>query len=218
MNECVTSTELARTDTPTPAAPAESMSPPVVLERIKMSRDGPPVTFEIPREDGFTEKTPTIFGIILHHRASNTRYAEAYGSGTGRPECHSNDGVRGMGDPGGLCCECVYNRFGSGGGNRKACKNRQLLYLQLLDRPLPLTMLVPANSLRTFSAYRVQQLQDGCFPGRIITKIQLKEAVSASGFLFTQIVFERERVLTTDETTKADQMTVFVRKYDASRK
>ena len=41
----------------------------------------------------------------------------------------SFDGVTGIGNPGGNCQNCPYNKFGSGEGQSKLCKNKRMLYM-----------------------------------------------------------------------------------------
>ena len=100
-----------------------------VFDRIKMP-SGDTTVFQIPSEDPDEPELAKEFSaVILHHHPIRAYFKEKYTGGTNPPDCGSLDAVEGHGNPGGACESCIYNAFGTGENNAKACKERRRLYL-----------------------------------------------------------------------------------------
>ena len=99
------------------------------IDRVKLPAGGG-TAFEVPAEDGEdTEMVKDITGVILYNHPAFAYYASAFAGGHAAPDCSSIDGVTGVGTPGGDCRTCPYNKFGSGDGQSKLCKNKRMLYI-----------------------------------------------------------------------------------------
>ena len=168
------------------------------LDRVKWPGAGA-TAFELPGDDEDGELTKELRGVIVYHHPAFSYYREKYSGGNQPPDCGSFDGKVGIGCPGGRCTDCYYNRFGSGEGNSKACKNRRLVYLLQEGELFPVMLSVPTGSLREFSQSAKRQLSRGRKLSDIITRITLKKATSTSGIVFSQAVFTMERVLSPEE-------------------
>ena len=186
------------------------------FDRIKMPSGGS-TTFEIP--DGNGEETTTvkeITGVILLHHPAFAYYREKYSGGSNPPDCGSFDGVNGIGDPGGKCANCPLNRYGSGDGQGKACKNRRMIYILMEGELFPMVLSLPTGSLREFTNYIKRQLSKGKKLNRIVTRITLKKASNSSGITFSQAVFAPVRVLTDEENAALEKVIETVKSYAAN--
>ena len=99
------------------------------LDRVKLPAGGG-TAFEVPADDGEgTDMVKELRGVILFNHPAYAMYRDKYAGGNAAPDCSSFDGITGCGNPGGACADCPYNKFGSGDGKSKLCKNKRLLYI-----------------------------------------------------------------------------------------
>lgn len=187
----------------------------LTFDRVKIPAGGA-TAFEIPGDNDDTEMVKEIRGIILLHHPAYAYYRDKYQGGSNPPDCGSFDGVNGTGDPGGLCAECPYNRFGSGEGQAKACKNRRMLYILMENEMFPVTLSLPTGSLKEFTKYVKRQLSRGRKLSRIVTRISLKKASSASGITYSQTVFSFDRMLNSYEAENVVSLVEQVKQYAAN--
>ncbi len=188
----------------------------LTFDRIKIPAGGS-TAFEIPDGDGDdTTMVKDITGVILLHHPAYAYYTEKYAGGSNPPDCGSFDGVAGVGNPGGSCSKCMYNQFGSGDGQSKACKNRRMIYILMEGEIFPMVLSLPTGSLKEFTKYLKRQLSKGRKLNQIVTKISLKKATSGSGIAFSQAVFAFDRVLRPEEKTAITAVTESVKAYAAN--
>jgi len=161
-------------------------------DRVKIPSALSPM-FEVPGEDGESEMVKELRGVIVLQHPANSYYRDAYAGGSNPPDCGSYDGL--VGSTGQECAACPYNRFGSGDGQAKACKNKRLLYILPEGELFPQLFALPTGSLRPFTDYLKRQLSKGRRLNQIVTKITLKRASNAGGIAYSQCVFTCERVL-----------------------
>jgi len=129
------------------------------------------------------------------------------------PDCGIFDGVSGIGNPGGPCQTCPFNKFGSGEGKAKACKNRRMLYVLREGEVFPLMLNLPTGSLKEFTNYVKHQAAKGRRLNQVVTKISIRRATSGEGMDFSQAQFAFERMLTAEERAVIAQMTEQVKSY-----
>lgn len=69
--------------------------------------------FEIPGLGDESEMVSEIEGIIVFHTPARAYFEKSYEETGGgeQPDCRSNDGIHGVGDPGGLCPKCQLAQF-----------------------------------------------------------------------------------------------------------
>lgn len=169
------------------------------LDRIKIPSGGGTV-FEVPTdEEGEADMVKEITGVILHNHAVNSYYKEKYSGGSNPPDCGSFDGKFGVGTPGGDCKSCSFNKFGSGDGKSKACKNRRTLYILQENEFFPVSLSLPPGSVGSYTNYVKRLVSKGLRPNGVVTKITLKKATSSDGINYSQAVFKNERLLTVQE-------------------
>ncbi len=171
------------------------------FDRVKLPAGGA-TTFEIPSSDGEdSELVKELTCVILYNHPAFAYYVDKYAGGNNPPDCGSFNGITGVGTPGGNCASCPFNKFGSGEGQSKACKNKRMLYILREGEIFPIMLSLPTGSLKTFTKYVKSQLSKGRKLIDVVTKITLKKATSASGIAFSQAVFSMDRVLTSEERT-----------------
>jgi len=183
------------------------------LDRIKIPAGGS-TAFEIPTGDSDEpEMVKEITGVILFNHPANSYYKDKYTGGSNPPDCSSFDGIHGTGTPGGNCKTCPYNKFGSGDGKSKACKNRRILYILREGQLFPVILNLPVGSSGAYKNYVKHLLTQRSSLSRVVTTISLKKAMSDSNIAYSQAVFKLVRQLTEDEVNSlaplVDQMKTY---------
>lgn len=178
------------------------------LGRIKLASSGLPV-FEVVEPGSDDSDTPkTIDAVILFAQKQNVRWpADSNTVGGQLPECRSNDGITGY-DQAGMaldCASCPMNQFGSAPNGGKACKNTVVLYLIRPadgDRPadlLPLKMVLPATSIRSFNNYRLMLATRGAKMPGVLTRLSVNKAQNKAGVAYGEAAFKLAGKLPEDQ-------------------
>jgi len=162
----MTGTDIVKVDSFAALAPSERMQKVLdenlggggtfALSRIAVPTSGG-VAWAIPGASGI-ESVPVLRAIILHHHQCRA-YWQGEFSGSEPPDCSSDDGVRGVGSPGGACAQCPFSQWESstkGDGKGQACKAQHRLYTQREKAAFPFILTLPPTSLRNWDVYRVQ--------------------------------------------------------------
>lgn len=185
------------------------------FERIKIPAAGMTV-FEIPGENPDSPETVKEFSaVILHHHPLYAFYTDKYTGGSNPPDCGSFDGIIGVGNPGGDCSKCQFNKFGSGENGAKACKNRRRIYLLCEGEIFPMLLSLPTGSLKDFTRYIMRLLSKGKKSNAVVTKFSLKKATNNSGIAYSQAQFSVARDLTGEEFALISRLTEQVKTFSA---
>jgi hypothetical protein len=157
----------------------ESVSP-SDLNRIKVPAGGS-TTWVYQDSDGEEKSAKTLDGIIVHIARRRAYWPSKKLTGE-RPTCSSDDAIRGVGTPGGLCgasgkpgC-CPYNEFGSAVGDDgtprsgKACKEKKLIFILRPGQMLPDIVDAPPSSLKQLRTYQFRLGVPFC---SIVTRLAL---------------------------------------------
>lgn len=172
------------------------------LTQVKVPAGGG-MTWAVPHPDGeqdFRELT----GVILFAQNTRAYYSSGVGEGpAGPPDCASDDGITGVGTPGGTCATCPLAQFGSAVRNGQpaagqACGSKKLLYLLLPDRILPVVVSAPATSLKAIQAYMGGLLQVGQPIYSVETTLTLKRE-ERGGNKFSVIVANKSGNLSPED-------------------
>lgn len=186
------------------------------FDRVKIPAGGG-TTFEIPSADSEeTESVKELTGVIVFNHPAFAFYHEKYKGGSNPPDCGSFDGVTGVGNPGGSCNNCPYNKFGSGDGQSKLCKNKRMLYILREGELFPLVLTLPTGSLRTFTNYVKGLLTKGRKLSQVVTRITLKKATSSAGIVYSQAVLTFVRMLNPEESAAIADEVESVKAYAAN--
>ena len=172
-----------------------------VFERIKMPSGGTTL-FQMPEDDTDEPSFVKEFSaVILYHHPIRAYFKTKFTGATNPPDCGSLDAVKGYGEPGGDCRNCIYNDFNTGENGAKACKERQRLYLLREGEILPMLLSLPTGSLKEFSRYLMRILTKGIKSNEVVTKFSLTTATNKGGIVYAKAAFKMERKLTSEELT-----------------
>ncbi len=160
------------------------------LERVKVPGGGG-LTWEI----GDDESSKVLEGIIVHWRDGCAYWEESFDSSGGGtpPDCSSQDGLTGIGNPGGICGKCPFNEFGSGKDAKgkptrgKACKNFRVLFMMRPEELLPLAVIVPPTSLREVRKYFLRLASRAIPYYSLVTQLTLEKTKSEQGIAYARI-------------------------------
>ena len=158
-----------------------------LFERISIPAGGG-TRFDVPGPEGSTAEE-SLQGVVIH---SSTRRAYWPGNEPTQgnpPDCTSDDGINGVGDPGGLCGQCPLNKFGSAtnGGRGKACKETLQLFVLRDGEALPVVLNLPPSSLKPWSQYVTRLVREKRKARETVTEFTLDGVKNAGGISYSQI-------------------------------
>lgn len=165
------------------------------LDRIKIPTGGGK-TWAIPSLDGEAFQ-PVFEGIIIAWREPRAfwriKFDEREGPAT-PPDCASDDGARGVGDPGGNCDSCQYAEWGSADtlwqnkSRGQACKQMRLLFVLRADDLIPVAMPMPPTSIKPLKQYFLRLAGQGIPYYAVVTKFELtQQAGGAGGIIYSSV-------------------------------
>lgn len=173
------------------------------LDQVKIPPAGM-TTWVVPSLEG-DQETKSLEGIVILQSTRRSYWAaglEESGGGS-PPDCSSQDGVMGVGSPGGVCADCPLAQFGSAkGGRGQACKTNRLLFLLRPDSVLPLVVKVPPSSLRPVKQFMLRLSGQGIFFYGAVISLSLKKVSNAANIAYGEVVPSLVRRLSPDETVR----------------
>lgn len=173
------------------------------LDRVKVPAGGG-TTWEVPSIEGEIS-TKEIKGVIVH-RATRRAYWPSKDLSDDPPDCASDDGITGVGDPGGPCGECPFNEFQSAAdGISKACKETRQLFILLEDSLIPIVVTVPPGSLANVKAYFLRLLRGQLKSTDVVTSLKLEKAKSRGNIDYARVVLTAENRLEPDAAVAVRQ-------------
>lgn len=161
------------------------------LDRVRIPAGGG-ITWEVPSLEG-PEAVKTIDGIIVHWREPRAYWRESFsttGGGT-PPDCSSDDGLFGVGDPGGACARCPNAVFGSAVDDKgeaakgQACKQMRLLFMLRQGDLLPLAMFLPPTSITPLRQYFMRLTSKGRPYYSVVTRLALDQKTSGGNIKYS---------------------------------
>jgi hypothetical protein len=156
------------------------------LDRAKVPTGGG-LSWDVPGE---SEAVKSVTGVILHWGAPRAYWVQDLQDGPpSAPDCSSDDGIAGQGNPGGECATCPFNQWSSGKNNGKACKEKRLLFLLPPDSLLPLVVQVPTMSIKSVEHYLLRLASQRLHYSAVETSLTLIRKMQAKGGLpYSQIL------------------------------
>lgn len=173
---------------------------PITLDKVKIPAGGG-LAFEVPGDDPDSpDSVKEIVGVIVDHYPLNSYWTEKYNGQNVAPNCYSTDGRIGIGQPGGECEKCPFNKYGSGDdGQSKACKNAHRLYILRSGELYPIVVTIPPTSLKPLSDYLAKRIvTKGLRSYGVVTKLALKKATNSTGIAYSQVQFSMVEKLSND--------------------
>lgn len=180
------------------------------LTKIKVP-SGAQTVFAIPSLEGEIYEKQLI-GTVVFHASGRAYFATAYDDPNKEdlaPNCASDDGLIGIGHPGGSCAACPMAKFGSAssikGPNAKgqACSERMKLYMLRGDQMIPDIVSVPPTSIKACRDFLFLLAKSGVRYYQALISITLKKAENASGVAYGELEFNFIRALKPEESPNA---------------
>lgn len=164
------------------------------LDRIKIPAGGGKA-WEIPGLDG-TKVAADFEGIIVGWREPRAfwrvKFDERQGAAT-PPDCSSDDGNIGVGDPGGRCQTCQYAEWGSAGtlwsndSRGQACKQMRLLFVLRTSDLIPVAMPMPPTSIPPLKQYFLRLAGQGIPYYAVVTRFALSPEQNANNIAYSAV-------------------------------
>lgn len=164
------------------------------LDRIKIPAGGGKA-WEIPSLEG-VDVARKFEGIVVAWREPRAfwrvKFDDRQGPAT-PPDCASDDGELGVGDPGGKCALCPMAEWGSadtlwGTGSRgQACKQMRLLFVLRPDDLIPVAMPMPPTSIPPLKQYFLRLAGQGIPYYAVVTSFELSDEQSGQGIGYSAV-------------------------------
>ena len=174
------------------------------LETVTVPAGGG-LTWTINSIDGEIE-TKQIDGIIIFSTITRAYWPTKYEGGSEPPQCSSQDGRMGVGNPGGDCYICPLNAFGTadaGQGRGKACSEKRFLFVVTQEETLPLIVRAPSMSLKGAKQYIRGLISKRQHLHSVYTRMTLEKTKNADGITFSKIIFTKIGDVENPELSKA---------------
>jgi hypothetical protein len=175
---------------------------PFDLDRIQIPSGGI-LQYQISDVDG-QHSVESFDAVIIHWENKRVYWEKAIGDGggSGPPDCVSEDGDNGVGNPGGTCSQCPFAQFGSAQkGRGQACKQIKMLFVLPRGSLLPSMLNVPPTSIGAIKKYFLRLSSKLERFHRVVTTFHLEPATNASGTAFARISLAKASSLSDSEIT-----------------
>lgn len=131
-----------------------------------------------------------LVGVIVGEQKGRAYWKNSSQPDGTPPDCSSEDGIIGTGDPGGYCQTCPFNEFKSHeNGRAKACGEKTSLFVLLPGNILPVVVQVPPKSRTNLKKYKGRLINGNNLVHEIATRFTLKETKD-NGMTYSVIEFE----------------------------
>jgi hypothetical protein len=185
------------------------------LDKVSVPSGGG-IAWEIPSLTG-TDTVNEIEGVIVGWKPVRSLYLTKYTGGSEPPDCSSDDGITGFGDPleKGIeerraCAECPNNQWGSDpDGTGKRCSERRLLFILRKNDQIPIMVVVPPSSLKNVKSYFLRLTQNNVPFYGVITGLTLEKDKSQSGITYSKVVFNAKGILTDEDSSMFESYAEF---------
>lgn len=180
------------------------------LTKIKVPSGGG-TFFEIETLAGNTPEKELV-GAVVYQRSGRAYFSKPFdqaGDEDRYPDCSSEDGIQGIGTPGGTCATCTMAQFGTAPGRNgqpgrgQACSQRQVLYMIRGEQMMPDIVSVPATSLKPATDFLFKLATSGIKYWSALIGISLAKEKNADGIDYGRMSFRFIRPLGEAEATHA---------------
>lgn len=163
---------------------------PQSLNRVTVPSGGSTFFSVASIEEPDGEAMKTLTGVIVYQRDVRAYWKLGMDEGGGGtpPDCRSDDGRTGIGDPGGDCKKCAFAQFH--GDERPACKQMRLMFLLRPGMYLPDVVQVPPSSLKNAAQYMLRLASQGIPYYAVETTIGLEKAQNADSIDYAKLTFK----------------------------
>lgn len=159
------------------------------LPRIRIPGAGGPAWIA-DDENGEPTALTKFQGIVLAIRDVRVYWKLGFDAGQAgkSPDCKSDDGIVGIGAPGGECSRCPLAQFGTGKeGVGQACRASKLLFVLRPGDLLPIVVPLPPGSHQPLKGYLVRLLNKGIPYFAAVTEFSLSKETSKGGIAYSAL-------------------------------
>jgi hypothetical protein len=162
---------------------------------------------------------PTLQCVIVLVRDGRVFWRAPFGEEARQPpDCASDDGVTGYGDPGGECISCPLNQFQSApDGRSKACNEQKHIFILRGDSLLPEHLVIPPTSLKAARQYLLKLMASGLPYFKAVTEISLVPCKNAGGVRYSEARFQQLTKLDTEQQVLALKFHEFTKRLAVPR-
>jgi len=185
---------------------------PLELPRIRVPSGGGEF-WTISSIDG--DKSVKSFKAVIAYWTTMRAYWEKPFDETGGgspPQCSSQDGIVGLGNPGGSCASCPLNQFGSGKQNSKSCREVRANFLLMEGSKIPVVYMAPTMSVKPEKQYLMQLAAAGKVYSTVETVFTLETDKSATGIKYSKGITSLSRSLSDEEIHGVNQWKAVLKK------
>lgn len=167
------------------------------LDRIRIPAGGGR-SWTIPSING-EDEAKEFSGVIVAVKVVRSYWQNEYTGEGNPPDCFSDDGLQGHGNPGVACAACPLNQWGSAKGSGKACKERRLLFVLREGDFLPVVVSLPPASIQPFKKYLMRLSSQGLPYSSVVTTFALEADKNSTGIQFSKAKLSAGAVLSSEE-------------------
>jgi len=168
------------------------------LTRISFPSGGGTV-WEVLQSDGSFKNEEAIVGVVVGFQDGKAYWEHSLDEtgGGSPPDCRSDDLIHGIGNPGILCSECEFDKFGSANkGEGKACKDLRFIYILSGNSLLPKVIVVPPTSLKAVKKAFIGLASEMETPYYGVSlRLTLAKAQNKAGITYSKLVVSTEEKL-----------------------
>lgn len=183
------------------------------LPRIRIPAGGG-TAWEVPTLEG-PEAAQRIELVIAHWKTMRAYWPIAFEQGSGQPpDCTSDDGLVGIGNPGVICKICTFNQFGSakeGTGVGKACREVRALFVLGAEDAMPYFMPLPPMSIQPVRQYFAKLTQKSIPFWAVETVFTLEQDKNRDGIRYSKASISLGRMLNENERARMASYREFLR-------
>lgn len=176
------------------------------VDRLKVPSGGGNL-WTVPTLEG-EESMKSVDGIVVYWKEPRAYWRESFddsGGGT-PPDCQSDDGVRGVGEPGGDCATCPMAKFGTHAkGRGQACKQMRVLFLVRPGEFLPISVSCPPTSLDALRKFFLRLSGKGLLFNHVVVSLSLGSDKNKDGIKYSTVQPSLVRMLNDREVDMMDQ-------------
>ena len=126
-----------------------------------------------------------LTGIVIHWTITRTLWPAEF-SRTAQVLCHSDDGQRGIGEPGVFCGHCEYNEFGSK-GRGKACREGRDVFILFPESIIPSVLQIPPGSINSFTDFLMNLAIEGISYFEAVVSFKLVAEKNRDGIKYSKL-------------------------------
>lgn len=173
------------------------------FDRVKVPAGGG-ASWEVPSLDGdHSEKALTGIVVGIAWKKAYWQASVDESGGGSPPDCRSDDGLIGIGNPGGACKRCPYNEFGTASkGTGKACRDIGHLLILRPSSILPLLVTVPPTSIKGVRQFIMRMAGEALPYYGAAVELTLERDKNGQGISYSKIAPRLVRRLNPEERAR----------------